>query len=127
MILLSTHDEKLETLRLMTARLRRVNLIRGSHHGGKSSTAGSPKRASDDDESDAATPASDEDEKVKPARKWCKPKATAPARKCRAPARETPKHDSSKRPTSPEREDRPASYVSPVHFLDTGRKLRFVT
>ena len=47
------------------------------------------KRASDD-ESDAATPASDEDENVKPARKGCKPKATAPARKSRVPAKKTP-------------------------------------
>ena len=38
------------------------------------------KRASDNDQPDAATPASDEDEKVKPTCKGCKPKATAPAR-----------------------------------------------
>ena len=44
------------------------------------------KRASDVDESGAATPASDEDENVKPARKRCKTKAAAPACKSRAPA-----------------------------------------
>ena len=42
------------------------------------------KGASDFDESDAATPASDEDKKVKPTRKGCKPKVTALARKSRA-------------------------------------------
>ena len=57
------------------------------------------KRASDD-ESDAATPASDEDENVKPARKGCKPKATAPARKYRAPAKKTPNHADVEAPLS---------------------------
>ena len=52
------------------------------------------RRASDDDESDAATPASDKDEEVKPTRKRCKPDTTAPARKYRASAMKTPKHDS---------------------------------
>ena len=52
------------------------------------------KRASDDDQSDAATSASDEDEKVKLPRKGCEPKATAPARKYRAPANKTFKDDS---------------------------------
>ena len=52
------------------------------------------KRTSDDDESDFVTPASDEDENVKPAREGCKREATAPARNSRAPAKKTPKHDS---------------------------------
>ena len=52
------------------------------------------KRASDDDESDAATPASDEDEKVNPPCKGCEPKAIPLARKSRAPAKKTPKQDS---------------------------------
>ena len=41
-----------------------------------------------------STPASDEEEKFKPTRKACKPKAAAPARKSRAPTKKTPKHDS---------------------------------
>ena len=41
-----------------------------------------------------STPASDEEEKFKPTRKACKPKGAAPARKSRAPAKKTPKHDS---------------------------------
>ena len=40
-----------------------------------------------------STPASDEEEKFKPTRKACKPKAAAPARKSHAPAKKTPKHD----------------------------------
>ena len=49
-----------------------------------------PTFSASDDESDAVTPASDDDENVKPARKGCKPKATAPARKSRVPAKKTP-------------------------------------
>ena len=41
-----------------------------------------------------STPASDEEEKFKPTRKACKPKAAAPAHKSRAPTKKTPKHDS---------------------------------